>query len=91
MQDYITTTDLRTKSSKLVETLKRGQRVSLIHRSKVIGKIEPVQDVNPSIVFDVNKFKKFLERLGPLEHLSVREREKRYRKQLQEKYGKNLS
>lgn len=38
----ITTTELRTKTSKLVAALKAGKRVTLIHRSKIIGVFRPV-------------------------------------------------
>jgi len=39
--NYITTTELRTKSSNLVESLLKGEEINLIHRSKVIGAIVP--------------------------------------------------
>lgn len=84
---YITTTELRTKSSQLVATLKKGGSVSLIHRSKVIGKIQPEQEVKP---FDAKKFKKLVDSLN-LPKTTYAEREKIYRKHLMEKYGKGLS
>jgi antitoxin (DNA-binding transcriptional repressor) of toxin-antitoxin stability system len=40
----MTTTNLRKKSAQLVKTLKKGESVSLIHRSKVIGVIEPIKE-----------------------------------------------
>lgn len=84
---YITTTDLRTKSSQLVNILKNGSSVSLIHRSKVIGKIEPAQEVKP---FDAEKFKKLVNNLH-LPKTTHAQREKIYRKHLMEKYGQGLS
>ncbi len=86
--DYITTTDLRTKSSQLVSDLKKGSKISLIHRSKVVGIIEPVQE--PIKTFDVNKFRKFIKRVSKTP-LSYERREQRYRTHLEEKYGKGLS
>lgn len=84
---YITTTDLRTKSSQLVNILKKGGSVSLIHRSKVIGKIQPEQEPKP---FDAKKFKKLVKGLN-LPKTTYAQREKIYRKHLMEKYGQGLS
>jgi len=39
--NYISTTDLRTKSAKLRDSLKKGESIFLLHRSKVIGVFEP--------------------------------------------------
>lgn len=39
--NYITTTQLRTMSTSLVDMLMAGEQVNLIHRSKIIGIIEP--------------------------------------------------
>ncbi len=38
---YITTTELRTKTTQLVKTLKAKGTVKLIHRSQIIAIIEP--------------------------------------------------
>lgn len=45
---YITTTELRTKTPELIETLSRGQSVILIHRSKVIGEFKPAKRATSS-------------------------------------------
>ncbi len=88
--DYITTTNLRTQSSKLVDTLKKGGTVSLIHRSKVIGVIKPEKEPKVMTRANIDKLKKLAEELN-LPKTSYKEREKRYRKHLMEKYGKGLS
>ncbi|MBI2086209.1 hypothetical protein HYT74_02620 [Candidatus Daviesbacteria bacterium] len=44
---FITTTELRTKSKELVKTLQEGNSVYLIHRSKVIATIMPKNDPQP--------------------------------------------
>ncbi len=85
--DYITTTDLRTKSPQLIDTLKNGMSVSLIHRSRVIGKIQPVQEAKP---FDAKAFFKLVNSLH-LPKTTYSQREKIYRKHLTEKYGKGIS
>lgn len=87
--DYITTTDLRTESSQLVAFLKLGKKISLIHRSRVVAEIIPVED--PIKTFDVKIFRKFVKPPKQKKHLTDNQREKVYRKHLEEKYGKNLS
>ena len=85
---YITTTELRTKSKKLVEALQEGKSVDLVHRSKVIGEIKPIIfDPKP---FNVAKFLKTIKKLN-LPRLSKRQMEARYRKHMVEKYGKSIS
>ncbi|MBI2329938.1 hypothetical protein HYU94_00935 [Candidatus Daviesbacteria bacterium] len=85
---YITTTELRTKSKKLIEILLEGQSVDLIHRSKVVGEIRPkIYDPKP---FDSEKFLKIVEKLN-LPKLTPRQIETRYRKAMIKKHGQNLS
>lgn len=85
---YITTTELRTKSKKLVEILREGRSVDLVHRSKVVGEIRPkIYDPKP---FDPDKVAEIAKKLN-LPKLSYKEREKRYRAHLMKKYGKGFS
>ncbi len=88
--DYITTTQLRTKSTELVNSLAKGNAVSLIHRSAIIGEIRPKRQPKPLTKEDVRDLKRLAEKLN-LPKLSYEEREKRYRKALQQKYGQDLS
>ena len=88
--NYITTTQLRTHSSQLIDLLKKGADVSLIHRSKVVGTIKPSKKIKIFTKESILKLKKLARELN-LPELSYEEREKRYRKHLMEKYGKNLS
>jgi hypothetical protein len=88
--DIITTTNLRTQSSQLVNTLKKGGVVTLIHRSKVIGLIKPQKEVRTLTKSGINQIKEAAQRLN-LPNLSYKEREKRYREHLEKKYGKGLS
>lgn len=87
---YITTTELRTQSSELVDTLKKGFSVSLIHRSRVIGEIKPQKEARPLTEEDINEIKKLAKELN-LPKLTYRQREIRYREHLMEKYGQGLS
>lgn len=88
---FITTTDLRTKSSDLVKSLKEGKSVSIIHRSKIIGVIKPAKEEPKALTrTDINKIKEIAKKLN-LPKMSYKEREEGYRKHLTEKYGKDLS
>lgn len=84
--DYITTTDLRTRSSKLIEALKMGSSVKLIHRSQVVAEIKPYKEGKP---FDAVAFEKTIKSLN-LPKTSYKERDRIYRKHLEEKYGKSV-
>lgn len=85
---YITTTELRTKSKELVEVLMQGRSVDLVHRSKVVGEIKPkIYDPKP---FDLDKFLKTVKKFN-LPRLSQRQIKTRYRKHIMEKYGKSIS
>lgn len=88
--NYITTTGLRTKSTQLVNSLSRGNIISLIHRSKIIGEIKPKKEARILTKTDIKQLKKLANLLN-LPKLSYKERERRYRKHLMEKYGKGLS
>ncbi len=87
--NYITTTDLRTQSSQLVQSLKLGKKISLVHRSQVIGEISPVRTDAKS--FDIKRFRTFVKTAKLQDNLSYQERDKLYRKHLEKKYGKGLS
>lgn len=87
---FITTTQLRTQSKKLVDSLKKGSSVSLVHRSEIIGEIKPKKEVKPFTKHDIRDLKKIAEELN-LPKTSYKERERRYKKHLMEKYGKGLS
>lgn len=88
--NFISTTELRTKSSELIKSLKKGEPVSLIHRSKVVGVIKPAKP--ESKVFtkaDIEYLKKLAKELN-LPKISYQERERRYRQHLMSKYGQDL-
>jgi len=86
--DYISTTDLRSKTARLVDTLRKGGEVVLVHRSKVIGRIKPTD--KESITFDFASFQKLAGRLK-LPTLTYKQIKSRYSAYLKKKYGKNLS
>jgi antitoxin (DNA-binding transcriptional repressor) of toxin-antitoxin stability system len=86
----ITTTNLRTQSSQLIDTLKKGGVVSLIHRSKVVGLIKPQREAKVLTKADIKQLKEHAQNVQ-LPKLSYGEREKLYRKHLLNKYGKDIS
>lgn len=88
--EYITTTNLRTQSTALVDTLKKGGVVSLIHRSKIVGVIKPKKEPKVLTKSDIAKLIELAEKLN-LSKFSYKQREGRYRKHLVSKYGKDLS
>ena len=84
--NYITSTDLRTKTSQVIKDLKLGSSLSLIHRSRVIGIIKPLYEPKP---FDADAFKHAIKGLN-LPKTTYAQREKIYREHLMKKYGKSL-
>ncbi|MBI2616688.1 hypothetical protein HYW55_00980 [Candidatus Gottesmanbacteria bacterium] len=90
LTNYITTTELRTKSAELVKMLKQGVGLSLIHRSKIIGKISPQLPEAPPIK-DIRVLEKLLKDILPGKIINRGERKKRYRQYLKERYGKSIS
>ena len=88
--NYISTTDLRTKSTHIVNTLKSGESLYLVHRSKVVGEIKPTVDTSKLKRFNAKKFLKLVKQLN-LPPLSDEERERNYREHIEKKYGKRFS
>ena len=86
--NYLTTTQLRTKSSALINMLLAGESVELIHRSKIVGEINPKRSA-PKI-FNAKRVEKLAKKLN-LEPLSYAQREKRYRVYMAKRHGQNIS
>ena len=85
----ITTTELRSKSKQLIEALREGYSVDLIHRSRVVGKFQPAQLAQPLTRADIEQIQKIAVDLN-LPKLSYGERKRRYGQHLAQKYGKSL-
>lgn len=81
--NYITSTELRTKTSEVMRTLQNGGSIRLIHKSKVIGEITPTP--SPVKPFDSEKFLLALKGLKPKKLIPRKDRDKIYRKHLEEK------
>lgn len=86
----ITTTQLRTQTSRLVNLLQQGEEVSLIHRSRVIGDVRPLPAKPAPKLFDAKRFMELTKKLN-LPYLTPKQRERNYRRHMEKKYGKYLS
>jgi len=87
--NYISVTELRTKSTELVDSLLAGRSVDLLYRSRVVGKVMP-------IVLEEKTEKKYLfsqlvRDLAPKKKINREEREAIYRNHLVKKYGGSIS
>ena len=87
----ISTTHLRTESPRLIKTLLSGKKVTLIHRSKIVGEITPkIKGAGTLSSKDVSEITAIAKKIT-LPKLSDGEIKRRYRKALLEKYGKGIS
>lgn len=87
--DYITTTQLRTQTSELLEALAYGQSVDLIHRSKPVGTISPKKVEKPKL-FNAKRMYAITKAMN-LPKLTEKQREKNYREIMLKKHGKYIS
>lgn len=85
--NYITTTELRTRSSELIDFLLAGETVDLIHRSSIVGTIIPKEEEPGNLTKDdLKKIAEALDQLN-LPTTAAPERVKNYRLHLKTKYG----
>lgn len=87
--NYISTTELRKKSSVLRDSLRRGENTYIVHRSKVIGVVEPYIEKEKTAT--LKQLKEFVTSLSVKTPVSYKKRKNLYQKHLKEKYGKNIS
>ena len=88
--DLITTTELRTKTPKVVSSLAKGLDLTLIHRSRAIGTIksQPQDDVKPvKAALLAAALKKF----EPKKEISYKELMKRYEQYIMYRHGPSIS
>jgi antitoxin (DNA-binding transcriptional repressor) of toxin-antitoxin stability system len=85
--NIITTTQLRTQTSQLIRTLAAGKDVTLIHRSKIVGKITAPPTFKKNITTQT-----LSDRIKSLHLKSTtpQSRDSKYREQIEEKYGQNI-
>lgn len=86
---YITFTELRTKSRNLAEALEKGAEIKLVRKSKIVGRIIP----DNSIVVKTINAKKLQAKIDQLDlpSLTIKEIDRRYRIAMIKKHGQGLS
>lgn len=84
--EYITATELRTKTKELVKFLKSGNSTNLVYKSKIVGILSPVKEERPKIVDE--HFIKFMKKASTDTITTKKQREQTYRKHLLDKYGR---
>lgn len=87
---FITTTQLREQSSKVVSRLFLGEDITLVHRSKIIGVIKPLTFSSKSIE-NLNDFQSTLSALKPKTVIPYEKRKKIYTRYLKKRYGQGVS
>ncbi|RJR14711.1 hypothetical protein C4579_04325 [Candidatus Microgenomates bacterium] len=88
--NQITITEISQKPQALINALKKGVSVSLVHKSRVVGIIKP-SDTNQTPAVTMDKLRAFQKAVKPKKLIPRSQREATYRKRLMEKYGKGLS
>lgn len=86
---YITFTELRTKSNYLAKALEKGEEVKLIRRSKVIGRVIPDNDTKIKTI-NAKRLEAKIDGLD-LPRLTLKEIDRRYRIAMIKKHGQGLS
>lgn len=85
---YITFTQLRTKSSNLAKALEKGEEIQLIRRSVIVGRVIPDND---SKIKTINS-KKLDAKIDKLDfpRLTIKEIDRRYRAAMIKKHGQGI-
>jgi hypothetical protein len=86
--EFITTTELRTKSPQLLDQLSLGRSIRLIHRSKFVGIIKPANKNRYKTISSQNLQEKIDNLSLPL--LTIKEIDRRYRIAMTKKHGQGL-
>lgn len=89
--EFITSTQIRSQFPKALAMLRLGKTIHILHRSKIVGVIQPSEN-EPKIMTEakINELKKIIKEMN-LPKLSIRQMEKNYRDHIMKKYGKGLS
>ena len=84
----ITMSELRTRPRELLQALKTGKTVSLVNRSKIVGKVSPAGE---SVFKRINSkiLKRKISALG-FPALTIAEIDRRYRIAMVKKHGQDL-
>lgn len=86
--DVITSTELRTKTPQVIQTLLHGGVINIVHRSKIVGEIRP--KFSQEKVLSARTLQRKIDALA-LPRLTHKEIDRRYRAAMMKKHGKGLS
>lgn len=86
---YITFTQLRTKSNKLAKALEKGEEIKLVRRSRVVGMVVPDKEAGIKTI-NAKKLEAKIQNLN-FPSLTLKEIDRRYRIAMMKKHGKGLS
>lgn len=86
---YITFTQLRTKSNQLAKSLEKGEEVKLIRRSEVIARVIPEKETKEKTI-NAKKLEDKIQELD-LPRLTLKEIDRRYKTAMMKKHGQSLS
>lgn len=86
---YITFTQLRTKSNSLAKALEKGEEVKLVRRSIVVARVIPDRDAKIKTI-NAKKLEATINKLN-LPSLNFKEIDRRYRIAMMKKHGQSLS
>ena len=87
--EYITFTQLRTRTNNLAKALKKGNEVKLIRRSAVVGRIVSDKGIKIKTI-NAKRLQAKIDKLN-LPHLTLKEIDRRYRIAMMKKHGQGLS
>ncbi|OGE15089.1 hypothetical protein A3F00_00290 [Candidatus Daviesbacteria bacterium RIFCSPHIGHO2_12_FULL_37_11] len=86
---YITFTELRTKSHNLAKALENGEEIKLVRKSRIVGKIIPDNSVAIKSI-NAKKLETKIDRLD-LPSLTMKEIDRRYRLAMMKKHGQGIA
>lgn len=86
---YITFTELRTKTHNLAKALEKGAEIKLVRKSKIVGTIIPDKSLTVKTI-NAKKLQTKIDRLG-FPSLTMKEIDRRYRIAMIKKHGQGLS
>ena len=86
----LTATDLRTKTSELINSLLKGEDFTLIHRSRVVGKITPKKAVIKKPI-NGKIFANTLKSLEPKQKMTYKQLMKHYDQYMIHRHGSRIS
>lgn len=88
VMEFITMTQLRTRSPQILDQLSLGRSIRLIHRSKFVGIIKPA-NINRYKTINSQILQEKIDKLS-LPIMTIKEIDRRYRIAMTKKHGQGL-